>query len=244
MGTMKKCLKDELAQKDAVIDQMLRDPDVKIKEDGTVWIKRTRRPPAGGAEVDKQGFRNCVLRNGKRHVVYYKGYMLSVSRIVYRKFLGELDVDHEVIHIDKDSLNNSPHNLKLAMESGGAGQSLRRFSDIEVMGIRERKARGESLSSIAASVGASSIVVSKIVRGDTYKDVGGPLSKGGRVVPKGSDNSRSKLTHKQRDSLLKERSRGASLRVLAEKFGLSKSGVSRICTKEEARIKHFQTATL
>ena len=158
MSEKKQCLLDELTQKDAVIEQMIKDPEVKVKADGTIWIKRTRRPPKKGAEVDKDGFRNCVLRNGKRCVVYYKGYMLSVPRIVYRRFHGELDVNHEVIHIDQDSSNNSPHNLRLAAESGGAGKSLRRFSDSEVLGIRERRSAGEPLISIAESMGASSIV--------------------------------------------------------------------------------------
>lgn len=242
MTRKKEMLRQELIQKDLVIKQMLEDPNVRIGMDGIVWILRTKRPSSRGAEVDEDGFRNCIITTrSKRQLVYYLGYMLSVPRIIYTAFLGSIGPEHEVVHKDKDFTNNNPENLALSTESGGAGMALRKFDSDQIITIRERRARGDSLSSIACDFNTSSVVISKIVRGDTYKEVGGPISMSIRpVVPRGPDSYRANLSREQYSQILADRASGMSLRELSERYPLSKSGVSRLCKRERSRILEHQ----
>lgn len=242
MVKKKEMLRNELIQKDLVIKQMLKDPKVRVDREGKVWILRNKRPSSRGAEIDSEGLRNCIITTReKRQLVYYLGYMLSVPRIVYAAFVGELDPDLEVVHKDKDFTNNHPENLYVSGESGGAGMALRKFSPEQIVLIRERRSEGESLSRIAKDHETSSVVISKIVRGDTYKEIGGPRSESIRpAVPKGPDSYRASLSREQYAQLLSDRARGASLRELSEKYPLTKSGVSRLCKRESVRIKELQ----
>ena len=235
--TKKKYLQRELTQKDQVINQMVGDPEVKIHEDGTVWILRTQRPSSGDPRTDGEGFRECTICNGTRRVVYYKGYMLSVPRIIYRAFVGPLSTDFEVVHLDGDSRNNRVQNLGTATESGGAGRSLRRFTEEKVVVIRNRRATGEQLKALAQEYGTSSIVISKITRGETYREIGGPRTQNVRnAVPRGADSYRSKLTPQEYMEILKARAQGTSLALLSERYPLTKSGISRLCTREKDQI--------
>jgi len=141
----KKALRDSLINKDKVIlEVLLKDPDVRVGTDGIVWIRRTKRPPSGGAIMNSEGFRNSVITTkNKRQLLYYKGYMLSVPRIVYAACMGELDSDKEIVHRDGVSTNNSISNLYQGSDSEGAGRSLRKFNEEQVIEIRNRRNRGD-----------------------------------------------------------------------------------------------------
>lgn len=243
MTTVKKTyLRRELAQKDLVIEQMLASPDVRVEEDGTVWIVRSQRPSNKGIKwvVDGVEYRECTIRNGNRRLVYYKGYMLTVPRIVYRKFFGPISPDMEIVHLDGDSTNNSRSNLGVIAESGGAGRALRMFTEPQVLAIRKERAEGGTLKDLAHKYGTSSIVISKIVRGETYKEIGGARTETRkRSIPKGPDSYRSKLTREQYTEILRKRASGVSLAELAGQYSLTKSGISRLCTREKAQIEEF-----
>lgn len=233
----KEALRGSLIKKDKVIlEVLLKDPDVKVDADGIVWIRRTKRPPSGGAVMDSEGFRNSIITTkNKRQLVYYKGYMLSVPRIVYAASMGELDPDKEIVHRDGVSTNNIISNLYQGSDSEGAGRSLRKFNEDQIIVIRNRRNLGDRLINIAKDFGTSTLIISKIVTGETYKEFGGPLSSKSRKESYGPDSHRSKLTREQYDSILEERKNGVSLGKIAAKYPITSSGISRLCKREVAR---------
>jgi hypothetical protein len=232
---IKEMIRKERSAKDSLIDELLADPSVKVLRNGTIWAKRTRSPSPGRL-IDDDGFVESTISNGGRKSFFYRKSMLSVPRIIYRAFIGELDSSKEITHKDGDSSNNASDNLELLSESMGAGHALRRFSSAQIMDIRTRRSQGERLDAIAEDYDTSAIVVSKICRGQTYKDSGGPITKMGELGPlRGPDNPRTKLNHVDYDKLLRKRNEGATLASLAQEFNLSKSGVSKICSKERIR---------
>jgi len=229
-----------LCEKDKVIlEQLLNDPDVKVDMGGNVWIKRTKRPPSGGAIVDEEGFRNvAITTKAKRKLVYYKGYMFSLSRIVFAAFNGTLDSSKEIIHRDKNPLNNSPDNLYEGDSSEGASLSLRKFKDEKtVIKIREEVSTGRSVASMAEELNSSYATIDNIVKGKTYKDFGGPIlsDTANRTRRLGPNSSRSNLTPEQYEEIISERGKGISLSKLAERFPITSSGISRLYKREMDR---------
>lgn len=53
------------------------------------------------------------LRGKQYRYVKYQGVELKIHRIIYRRYVGKLDSDTVVHHIDADSLNNDYRNLEL-----------------------------------------------------------------------------------------------------------------------------------
>lgn len=80
---------------DDVIEAMLKDPNVSVFPDGRVLING--RPP-----ISKKSGKLCVK---------YRGRSVIIGRLVYRKFVGPLLVDHQLCHRDGDPLNAHPNNL-------------------------------------------------------------------------------------------------------------------------------------
>ena len=88
-------------------------------------------------------------------------------------------------HKDEDKQHNVIDNLELKSRSRhNAEHNAKRIgrnviSETDVLVMRERRAAGEELKSIAADYGVSFQSVSKIVRGERYKNVG---KKAGRLL--------------------------------------------------------------
>lgn len=239
-GMKKDYIRKERSNKDQVIADIIQDPNVRIEPDGSVWVKRKRH--AKDRPVDENGFVEGRIKNGSRCVLYYKGYMVSIPRIIYQKFIGPLDPDMEIVHLDGDSENNAVDNLEQRPDSFGAGRALRRFTESQVLAIRESRSRGTRLTDLAKQYDTSEIVISKICCGHTYQEIGGPRTTSEDLgVPKGPKSGRGKLNPKDYDELLRRRAQGETLAMLSDRFKLTRSGVSRICKREARQIRKIRS---
>ena len=103
----------------------------------------------------------------------------------------------------------------------------RKLSDEQVVEIRNRYANGETQTALAIEFGVSHQTIGAIVRGKTYKDVPGPLTKNCRGT------QRSKLRKFSDEQVFQIRNRYASeetLTALATEFGASISAIRNIVT--------------
>lgn len=224
-------------EKDKKIQEMLRDRDVKVLRDGTVWVRRTKRP-AKDAVYDKEGFRKSCIWNGKKLLVFYKGSLFSLPRVVYIAFHGAIPDGYEVSHVDGDYRNNDVDNLTLSVYSTSASKSTRRFSDEQIVEIRRRASEGEAITALSQEFGISRNQLYNVIRGKSYSDSGGTISEQYRSsISSGAGHWKSKLTEEQYLSIVAEREAGEKLSVLAERYGIKESSVSKLFSRYKARKK-------
>jgi hypothetical protein len=120
-----------LALNDRFIEEMLADPLVQVREDGTVW---TRRPVKGRRLLDGWRQKAVATKDGYG-VVHYKGKKLLMHRVVYRAFVGPLAMDLVVNHKDGDRGNNSRDNLELVTQGKNTEHRFRVLGHAPVAGM-------------------------------------------------------------------------------------------------------------
>lgn len=89
------------SKNDKLITELLNDELYEVKKCGTILFDGE---PKG--RKDKEGYVE----------IYYQGKRLKAHRIVYAKFLGELDREMVVDHQDRDTSNNAVGNLRLCTQ--------------------------------------------------------------------------------------------------------------------------------
>jgi hypothetical protein len=101
------------AKHDAIIVELLSDPDYHVCGNGFVWtcIEQTGKRSVRGfwrkaGRVTTEGYVQ----------ISYKRTRLAVHRIIHRKFKGYLKSDLVVDHIDRNRSNNHPDNLRLVTQ--------------------------------------------------------------------------------------------------------------------------------
>jgi hypothetical protein len=97
-------------ENDAIIRQLCADQRYKIHSTGKIetLVQRTGRLSANGTFREQVPYKN---REGYCRVKYsYKD--IFVHRIVFQKFIGDLNSDMVINHIDGDKTNNSVSNLE------------------------------------------------------------------------------------------------------------------------------------
>lgn len=86
---------------DNLIYELLKDESYEVKKDGTILCDGEIK-----GRKDKEGYVE----------IYYKSRRLKAHRIIYAKFLGELDKEMVVDHKDADPSNNDVNNLRLCTQ--------------------------------------------------------------------------------------------------------------------------------
>lgn len=104
-----KRLKAQLAsvmKENAVMRKQLRQP-----ETGPIWPqwidKHTVRPRENDLEYLYEG----LTMDGDQVMMDRTGRWESVSRVIYRRYYGEIPEGHYIYHIDGDRYNKDPNNL-------------------------------------------------------------------------------------------------------------------------------------
>ena len=189
----------------------------------------------------------AIMRPGKS-----TGTRVYVHVLVCAAFHGPRpSPDHEVRHFpDGDRMNNSSGNLcwgtrlenasdRLVQGTDAKGErnSLAKLTEEDVLEIRRRADKSETLASIAASYGLSKETVGRAVRGDTWTHLPGAL--GARQFSLGSLGNRAmsgnrygcKLSVEAEAEMVERRRQGEKIVVLAEAYGLSRESVLRIMRK-------------
>ena len=76
-----------------------------ISEDGKIWSKKTKRILKGG--INTPGYKMFNLR------IENKTKNFSISRLVYKTFIGPIPKDFVVDHINEDKFDNRVQNLRV-----------------------------------------------------------------------------------------------------------------------------------
>lgn len=172
--------------------------------------------------------RIVLLKNGKR-------YNKMVHRLVIEAFRGPRDDGALVRHLDGSPGNNRLENLEWGSHlenqrdrkihgtaPAGENNGNAVLTVIDVKWIRERRSSGASLDMLASDFGVTKTLISKICLGKCWTEAGGPIQRYFDV-----NNSR-KVTRQQEQEIIERRSRGETLKSIAESYGISLSGVAAI----------------
>lgn len=113
------------ARNDKLIEQLLRDPDYRIYENGEVWslIQRTGKRSICGNWRQLKIHRHEKNANHFYHNIRYKRKYLALHRVIFRKFKGKLNPNKVINHIDGNSENNHVDNLELITQSENSRHS-------------------------------------------------------------------------------------------------------------------------
>lgn len=171
--------KNSHAKHDDLIRQMITDPNYMIFYSGEIQTRIDR----GGHLSDT--WRVCGTAEhhksrSKYWYVRYKNVRLQAHRIVYQKFVGELDARLVINHKDGDGLNNSVENLELVTQGENNAHRYRVLGYAGVRGnakitqkiadkIRKDAAKGLPYSALCAKYKLAKSTVSMIVNNQIWK---------------------------------------------------------------------------
>lgn len=210
-------------------------PDYAVGDDGSVWSKRKsgrwKRMTPG---IDKDGYLKVNIRND----VGRKTTRL-VHHLVLIAFVGACPKSQQACHFpDRDVANNHLDNLRwdTVLENArdrqrhgtqcrGESYSKSKLTESDIVNIREEYFSGNvTAEDIATKRKVTAALIQNIVRGKTWKHVGGPVS---LVVltRRGEKNRFAKTTGDHVLEMRHEFAEGrTTIRRLAAKYGLSYLG--------------------
>lgn len=169
-------------------------------------------------------------RDGYAEINIYRdgiGRTLRVHRLVVQAFIGPIPRDLVVNHKNGERADNRICNLEVITIRENilhAWNELRRkptntkLTEAQVVSLRERRATGEAVKTLAAAYNISGAMVSNIASGKAWKHTGGPRTKS--QAP-----TRSPLTDEQALELIRRFYTGESRRVLATEYGTNRRTV-------------------
>jgi len=160
-----------------------------IDDEGRIWRMRTwRGNPIKPRRAEKRGGKYLGISRMK-YGVYIIGF---AHRLVWQHFFGDIPDGLIINHINGAKKDNRPSNLELATYGYNAQHAHRvlnagrdqrgeknhatKLTRAQIIDMRRRRAAGESLDSLAASFATAFQTVSKIVRGERWAHIGGPIT--------------------------------------------------------------------
>lgn len=148
------------ASNDAFIEHFIKDERYKIYPDGTILTIITQSGKISTKAIWREAGSD-KRRLGYKHV-RYMGQKLAVHRIIYAKFIGKLNPELVVNHIDENGLNNSVDNLELISPTANTKYTNDRLTPDQAKDI---KTSVESAAILAARYNISEGHVSSIRTG-------------------------------------------------------------------------------
>lgn len=102
------------SKNDSLINELILNDLYDVREDGSVWTRicRTGKISVGGI-WRKAG---SITADGYAHLSYNYNH-LQIHRIIYAKFVGPLEEDLVINHINGNRSDNRPENLELVSQS-------------------------------------------------------------------------------------------------------------------------------
>lgn len=114
--------------------------------------------------------------------------LVLIHRLVWQVIHGDIPDDKEVNHINGVKSDNRPENLELVTKSGnmthahrtGLSKATEKLTEDLVVRMREKYASSDfkSVSKLATEFGVSKATARSVVRGKTWRWVGGPVFSG------------------------------------------------------------------
>lgn len=112
---------------------------------------------------------------------------VPIAHLVAWAFLGPIPLGHIVHHEDRNRQNNAASNLKIVYDHAaehpdaaprGEAHYKAKLTEEKVLKIRTRYAAGERQQDLALEYGVSTQHIGKIVKQQTWQEVGGPMRQG------------------------------------------------------------------
>jgi uracil-DNA glycosylase len=167
----------------------------------------------------KRGYRIVQVQKDEKTAVKRVGELVALA------FLGPKPEGMVLCRIDGVPSNSRLDNLRYAPPDEivrnvpcGEDHYLSKLTDEDVLDARRRRAAGERISTLAAEYGVTETTIASVCRGESWKHVGGPITK-----------RQSPLTDQDvRDIRKMYSAGGVTLMELEEQFGVSVSYLSRL----------------
>lgn len=212
-----------LAINDPYILMLLDSPFYDVRADGTIFTRVSRQ------WITETWREAGYVHSGRYKQLTYKGKGLSFHRIIFQKFIGNLSDDLVINHKDGNGLNNVPTNLELVTQRENIihgyevlGTPISRGNktiDFEIAKtMRRENELGLSRKDLAKKYGLCLSAVGRALSFQTWNDAEA------RIILK----LPRKVNLAIAVCIRNERSAGATLAALMEKYGLSAASVSRI----------------
>lgn len=216
--------------------QVVGFPDYEVSDAGEVRSHRRKAPVPMVPRIGRGGYHRVLLRDA-----FGAGNMRSIHRLALEAFVGPCPDGMEACHNNGNRTDNRLSNLRWDTKAGNARDRFKHGTDgsgerngssrltlLEAESIRAEVASGACRVDVAVKYGVTPSLVSQIVLGRAWKSAGGPRSLRSTRGARG-ERMRRKLTESAVIEMRALRASGASIRELAERYGVSGPSVSNIC---------------
>lgn len=196
------------------------------------YIRTNGRPYTARPKMIKPHWSDGYMR--VRLNVPEKPKWHSVHKLVMEAFVGPRPEGLVIAHGDGDTSNNALSNLRYATNAENQQDRKRHgtwhdqtgggaLSEAQIITMRERRAAGERLESLATSYGVTPSYVTLICTGKAAAHIGGPI-----LEPRSRSETNRKLTDAQMTEIVRRRSEGEKIVALGKEFGVSHSRISKL----------------
>jgi len=158
-----------------VVREFLSSGQFIVRNDGVVFSFRNPQ----GHPIEKPREVKQTTRDGYK-TISWKGHALSVHRLVYQAYLGELEDDLEINHIDGNRSNNHFSNLEQITHSENVQHAYRVLGNPPVIGnakinqiiaeeIRRKHRAGRSYRQLVKEFEVSKTTIAYVIQNKIWK---------------------------------------------------------------------------
>lgn len=143
--------------------------------------------------------------------------------------LGEASIKGRMAFGDRNGTRTHPESV-----CRGVQLPCAKFTEEEVLNMRELYARGTLINQIAAIFKASKETIRAIIRGESWTHVGGPIQTG-CLIPQGEASSAARITELQVREIRAAHKSGIGSTTLAKRYPISKNSILKLLRGETWR---------
>jgi hypothetical protein len=166
-----------ISKRDILIEELINDKNYRFDKNCKITTLITKSGKISKKLIWRD--KNPYINQGGYYVLKYKKKMILYHRIVYRFFIGKLDKNLVINHIDGDKLNNNILNLELitSEQNSSHGHKLswnlisktRKFNQNKIKEIFNDKENGLTYTEMAGKHKCSKSTLCYILNKKTYK---------------------------------------------------------------------------
>lgn len=208
-----------------------------LKDPYTRMMAKTRRVSSGC--VEWQG----SLTSGGYGSINIKDKKIAVHRLSYQHHKGKIPAKDVVRHICNNKICVNPEhliigthsdNMRDIVQSNTHNKGYIPLADSDVVNIRKRYSRGESLSSLAKKYNRSISNISQVVSGKSYAHL--PILKRDDPLM----NNR-KIPTKNKSLIIKQLKNGVRPSVIARQYNVAQSAINQLVNRSNSLKKQKRT---
>jgi len=172
--------------------------------------------------IDRDGYANVGVS------VHGKPKLIRVHRAVFTAFVGPIPQGFVINHKDGNKLHNAVSNLEAVSNRDNILHAYavlnrsptgNKIHESDVISIREKHADGIAMKNLAKKYGLSHTAIMLIVRGKTWKRVGGPIRTERKLSQTQADVTK-RISDDTARNIVQRCKNGESPYKLAKEFGV------------------------